>query len=147
MFNFLKSKKAHDHRDLEQLIFDVAEHQSDKDFHLLYKLMVNRTVFVPAETSTIPASAVPGEKYLTKRGDRISMRYVAGPNNLLFVPAATQEILPILKDGYLGMEWFDYLNMVLKLDESFYGALLQGKTSWVAFDRERIRYILGHSSA
>jgi len=147
MFDLFKKKNLPDPRDLEQLIFDVAEHQSDKDFHLLYKVMANRHVFVPADTNTIPADAAPGEKYTTKFGDRVSMRYVTGPNNLLLVPAATQESAPILKDGYLGMDWFDFLRMVLKLDQTFYGALLQGKTSWVAFDRERIRYILAKSGA
>ncbi|MBL8507930.1 hypothetical protein [Chitinimonas sp. JJ19] len=128
---------------MEQLIFDVAEHQADKDFRELYALMQGKQVFVPIDKASIPAGAAVGEQYVTTANDCLKMQYVIGPNGQLLAPSATCEDSPMVKNGYVGMEWTAFLQMVAKLDNSFFGALLQGKTSWVAFDRDRISYILG----
>ncbi|MEH6420081.1 hypothetical protein [Pseudomonas sp. CGJS7] len=133
--------------DLEQVIHDVAEHQREEDFELLYRLMANRDVYVPADPSTFPTDAVPGEPYTVEGGDRLQLRFVTGPEDLLMAACATSREAALLHDGFVGMEWRDFLLMVLKLDDSFYGALLQGRESWVAFDRERVRYILGLGAA
>jgi hypothetical protein len=45
------------------------------------------------------------------------------------------------------MDWLDFLNMVTKLEPSSTGALLQGKTSWIAFSRKHVRYILEFAAA
>lgn len=128
--------------DLEQVIYDVAEHQREEDFELLFRLMADRDVYVPADPSTFPDDAVPGEPYTVEGSDRLQLRYVTGPDDLLMVACATEQEAAMLHDGFVGMEWRDFLRMVLKVDDSFYGALLQGRTSWVALDRDRIRYIL-----
>lgn len=143
MFSIFKKKPApSDPRDLEQLIFDVAEHQRGADFELLYRRMADRHVYVPIDPASLPAAAAEGERYQTQRGDRLKMRIVTGPNGEVMIACATCEDSSMLKDGFVGMEWRDFLQMVSKLDASCYGTLLQGQTSWVAFDRERIGYIL-----
>lgn len=141
MFNIFGKNKQKNKRDIEQVIFDVAEYQKDEDFHQLYKLLDGREVFVPVDTTTIPVGAKPGEKYVTKPTDQLKIKNVIGPNNQPLVPAATINSCTILKDGCVGMNWSDFLNMVLKV-EGVYGALLQGETSWVGFDIKRIKYIL-----
>jgi hypothetical protein len=147
MFSCFRKTTSPDSRDLERLIFDIAERQADQDLHLLYRRMADRVVFVPVDADTIPESAVPGEPYVVKPGERLAMRFVTGPNDWRLVPAATQDTAVLLKQGFVGMAWFDFLRMVNGLDSLIQGALLQGTTSWVAFDRERIRYILERSGA
>jgi hypothetical protein len=85
MLNFRNTSAPAYPRDLEQLIYDVAEYQRD----------------------------------------------------------TTRHDAAIIDDGYVEMNWCDFLAMVLKLDDSVYGALLQGEVSWIGMDRERTRYILG----
>jgi hypothetical protein len=147
MFDFFRKGKRTDPRGLEQVIYDVAEHQADKDFQLLYELMAERQVFAPVDMNTLPVGAIGGETVVTSDADRIRMRTVLGPNNLVLVPCATCADSALLKGGHVGMDWFNFLEMFLKLDDSFYGVLLQGRTSWVVFDRERTKYILAKRSA
>ena len=143
MFSLFRKSKSPDVRDVEQVIFDVAERQSGEDFQILYELMRERHVCVPVDTATIPVTAEPGRPYRVEASDRLAMRYVTGPNNVLLVPVATREDSPILTGGYAYIHWIEALSMIGKLDPKFLGLLLQGKTSWVALDRERIKYILG----
>lgn len=142
MFSFFRKPTKPDERDVEQVIFEVAEWRSNEDFHTLYKLLKDRHVCVPIDAGTIPAAAEPGREYRVEKPDRLAMRYVLGPNNVLLVPAATREDSPVLTGGYVYVHWIEALKMVRKLDPRFWGLLLQSKTSWVAIDRERIKYIL-----
>ena len=52
----------------------------------------------------------------------------------------------LLKDAYAGMPWHGLLERVLKVDASFYGALLQGRRSWIAFDRQRAQHMFDLAS-
>jgi len=54
---------------------------------------------------------------------------------------ATQSTHPSLRQSYVGIQWVDVLQLSLKLDNNF-GVLLQGETSWVMFDEQRVRHIL-----
>jgi hypothetical protein len=143
VFSFLKKK---DNRDIEQVIFDIAEHQRDTDFHLLYKLMRNKEVFVGINKASIPSGARPGAPYVTKESDQLEMKSVIIPNNGSWSSAATLSSHPTLSGSYAGMQWFDFLEMTLKVTE-LRGAVLQGKTSWIAFDKKRIAYVLANSGA
>lgn len=143
MFSFLK-RKQQPPRDLEHVIYDIAEKQLDADFRVLYSLMRDRQVFVPTDLATVPLVAQPGQSYTTTANDRVEVRTMNGPSNQLLACAATNQQSPLLKDGYVGMSWLGFLEMAIRLDPSINGFLLQGTTSWVVFDRVRIRYILGN---
>ena len=143
MLNFRNTSTPVAPRDLEQLIYDVAEYQRDADFQLLYKMMRNRVVFVPADSKSLPKDAQPGIRYVTTQKDSMRCYTVLGPQNQVLVVCATRHDVAIIDDGYVEMDWRDFLAMTLKLDGSVYGALLQGKTSWVGLDRELISHILG----
>jgi hypothetical protein len=146
MFTFLKKQGKKDSRDIEQLIFDIAEHQRDADFHLLYKLMAGREVFVGINKTSLPASITPGVPYKTQPSDRLEMKTVSIPNHGAWSSAATLATHPSLGNSYVGMQWLDFLEMTQKVPE-LRGAALQGRTSWVAFDKERIAYILARTDA
>jgi hypothetical protein len=144
VFSFLKQKRKKDPRDLEQVIYDIAEHQRDTDFHLLYKLMSDREVYVGIDPASLPSSAMPGIPYQTQAADRLVMKTVTIPSHGAWSSAATLPSHPSLAGGYVGMRWSEFLEMTLKVVE-LQGAMLQGKTSWVAFDKARIAYVLSNA--
>lgn len=142
MFSLFSSKKQASKVDLEDLIYEVAEHQRDSDFHELYRRMRSREVFVPVEPSSLPRDAKPGQTIVTDSSASIRMRTVPAPNGQGMVPGATRQESPILKDGYVSMSWIGLLEMSLKVQPPLHGVLLQGQRSWVAFDLARVRYVL-----
>ena len=141
MFSLFKKLMRNDKRDLEQVIFDIAEHKRDQDFHLLYMLMKGREVFVPVDTGSVPAPARPGVPYMTRPGDNVRIRTVELPDSGMWVAAATQSTNRMLTKGYVGMPWLGCLTMAMKI-ESARGIYLQGETSWLAMDKQRIAYVL-----
>ena len=141
MFSLFKKLKGNDKRDLEQIIFDIAEHKRNEDFHLLHLLMKSREVFVPVDTGSVPPSAHPGVPYMTRPGDNVRIRTVELPHNGLWVPAATKPTNRMLSKGYVGMPWLGCLAMATKI-ENARGIYLQGETSWVALDKQRITHVL-----
>ncbi|MBL8263324.1 MAG: hypothetical protein JNM58_12945 [Xanthomonadaceae bacterium] len=146
MFGFFR-KKTSDTRDLEQLIFDIAEHQRDSDFELLYLHLRGRELHVPIDTSTLPAHIPPGQAYQTTSSDRIMMRSSNLPDGRPIAMAATHLEAAMLASGHVDMQWEDLLGMVLKLPPEYFGFVLQGKTSWIVFDRQRTAYILSRVKA
>lgn len=144
MFGLFRKKKS-DARDLEQLIFDIAEHQRDQDFELLYLKLRRRELHVPVDASSLPAHIPPGQAYQTSSNDRIVMRSSSLPDGRPIAMAATHLEATMLASGHVGMQWEDFLEMVLKLPPEFFGFVLQGRTSWIVFDRQRTAYILSRA--
>lgn len=142
MLKIFNRRPKKDERDIEQVIFDVAEHNKEEDYSRLYELMVGRDLFLPVDPESLPKDYELGSKIVTDPTMQIRVRNVQGPNGDTFVPSATTESSPMVQEGYIGMQWFDYLEMVLEIP-SVSGVLIQGQTSWVGFDKERIKVILG----
>lgn len=145
MFSLFKRPARPVQQDIEALIFEIAEHRRDEDFHLLYERMRGRTVFVPVDLSTLPEAAGAGGEYVVGPHDRVHARSVAAPDGRQIAVCATRADAGLLRTGYCGMEWLDFLEMVQKLDAAIGGALLQGATSWIIFDRGQIGDILRRS--
>ena len=141
MFSFLERKEPVP-RDLERVIFDIAEFQREEDYRVLYGHMRARLVFLPVDPSTIPDEWDLDTNRIVMPTDGLGLRGVSGPNGTLLAFAATTSDNPALRANYVRVYWTDFLEMTLHLDSSFWGAMLQGVSSWVAFDRDRIRYIL-----
>ena len=141
MFNLFKRKPKKDNRDIEKVIFDVAEFNKNEDFHRLYELMIGRELFLPVDPDTLPKNSMPGDKIVTDSSMQIKVKNVQAPNGDTLVPCATIESSQLLQGGYIRMGWFGFLEMVLKIPEAS-GVLIQGETSWVGFDKDRVQYIL-----
>ncbi len=145
MFDFLKKSPDAVERDLEKLIHDVAAHRADKDFQTLYQMMAGRNVFVPADLTTLQSGGTEAQEYAMNAEqvhDQLKIRSIRLRNKMLAAVASTTIESRILRDGYVGMGWLEFLAMTATFDATFYGAVLQGKTSWVAFDRERIETVI-----
>jgi hypothetical protein len=141
-FPFTLFAKADPQVELEDLIYEIAEHQRDADYKTLYREMQGREVFVPIVRASLPSDARAGQAIKSSAAAPIQMRFVSGPNGAPLVTCATHPDVGLLKDGYAGMPWRGFLEMVLKVDATFYGALLQGRRSWIVFDRQRVLHML-----
>jgi hypothetical protein len=146
MFGLFGKKKKDDLRDIEQVIFDVAENNKDEDYHRLYELLVGKELYMPVDPASLPQDVAPGSKITTDASNQIRIKNVQGPNGQFLIPASTSSEHQIVQGGHVGINWLEYLEMVLKVPGTW-GALLQGKTSYVGFDKERIKYILGKYNA
>src|SRR5690348_8731899 len=124
LFSFFKKHPRPDSRDLEQVIYDIAEHNRDEDFQLFYRLMAVREVFLPIVKASIPAPAQPGVPYVVGPTDRLAIRTVRGPDDQPWAFATTQPTHPHLAGEFAGMSWLEFLRMVMKINE-VRGALLQ----------------------
>ena len=142
MVEISKNNQKKDEREIDQLIFDIAENNLAQDYTIFYNLMIGKTVFLPVEENSIPKNLVPGESFKTDSSMQIRVKSVTGPNGELFMPCAINENAKFLLDSYIGIDWIEYLNMVLKTPSAWWGALIQGKTSYVGFDKMRIQHIL-----
>ena len=145
MFGLLRGKRP-DPRDLEQLIFDVAEHQREQDFELLYLKLRGQEIHVPVDPSSLPAGIPPGQAFQTTAKDQVVMKSSSLPDGRPIAMAATRLDAGMLAAGHVSMRWEDFLGMMLKLPPEFFGFVLQGKTSWIVFDRQRVAYILSRAN-
>lgn len=143
IFHLFPSRKTRPPVDLEDLIYEVAEHQRDSDFHELYSRMKGREVFVPVVPSSLPLDAKPGQTFTTSSSVSIQIRSGPAPNGQgSLVLCATRQDSPILEGAYVGMTWIGLLEMSLEVDPPAWGVLLQGHRSWVAFDLACVREVL-----
>lgn len=141
MFSFFKRRKPQGERDLEQVIYDVAEHHREEDRELVYRLMTDREVYLPVVPGTLPAAAVPGVPYVTSATDQLGISLVELPGNGRWAPAMTLRTHPLLVGTCIGMPWQGLLKMVQRLPDAR-GVVLQGQRSWMVLDQERVAYLL-----
>ncbi len=146
MFKFLKRKKSSESRDLEQVIFDFAKHNRVEDFQVMCKLLRDREVYLPVDIDSLPKGLASGEKITVKSAAQINLKTVTSPDGHSLAAAITTDSSEMLNEGYLVMDWPDFIKMVLKLKE-LYGCLIQGSTSWVILDKEKIKYALSKHAA
>lgn len=128
--------------DLERKIWETAEYQKDEDYYLLYSLLRTRQVFMPVDASSLPPDFESGQSICVGDTDNIRVYHVSvGDIPEPFIPAATKVNNKLLNEAFVEIAWIDILRMVERIS-NVGGVLLQGDESWVAFDRERISYIL-----
>lgn len=68
-------RKTKGERDIDRLIFDIAEYQRTADYEILYKLIPQTKFFCPVDPESIK-NIPPGEKYTTKSTDSIKAFFV-----------------------------------------------------------------------
>lgn len=130
-----------DQRDIETVISEIAAHKKDEDYQRLYALLFTQDLCVPVDPATLPAHMPSGSKLEANRPSSVRIRTVRGPRGALLIPCATHDEAQMVKDGYVKMTSADYLGLVRKVAPAW-GAIIQGKTSWVGFDKKRISAIL-----
>lgn len=130
--------------DLEQLIYDIAEHARDEDYDLLYQSLYDRELFIPVEQEALKSLSEhveSGSPFQTDGNAAARMRNVEGPKGEAMIPVVTQPGLPMVVEAHVGMYWREALGMVLKTEEVA-GILLHGENSWIVFYKPQIENIL-----
>ncbi len=131
-------------RELEQLIYDIAEHARDEDYDELYETLSTTELFVSVDP-TSPTAAQnhlkPSKVAQADASTPLQIHETTGPREDLFMPVATSEASPILSEGYVKMVWLEALKKSLTV-ESVAGIKLQGENSWICFYKPQIEQIL-----
>lgn len=142
MFKLFSGTKKEDERDIEQVMTDIAENHKRNDYKQLYRLLKNKEIFVSIDKHLMPEGIESGDKFIPAGPeDKLKSKSILGPNDQPLVPTATKDTCASLSHGYVRMNWIEFLNMVLEIEDTD-GTSLEGENSWVRLDKECIVYIL-----
>ncbi|HTD24719.1 MAG TPA: hypothetical protein VK738_18830 [Terriglobales bacterium] len=126
--------------DIDQLIFEIAEHKRDSDYESFFKLLKGRPFFCPVDPATI-AGIPKGSSYRVQANDAIRIPF-ANINGVKLVPLFTFQGDKRLAKGYFEIEGLEALRMATKAP-GIDGVLFQNKdNSWVGLDLKKIKWIL-----
>ena len=135
MFGFGRDK-----RDVDQVIFDIAEHGRAADHDRLFALLRDRELFSMVVGSSVPFRD--GEKRTVAAGDQISLVAATLPNGLQCAAFFVDRNDSRLGDRYVGMTLVEAIRMVQRTPD-LGGLLIQNsKQSWVGFPRDALPGIL-----
>ena len=139
MFEKLFGRNKSD--DIDQLIFDIAEHKRTKDYEAFCKLLEGRVFFCqvdPASTTGMPK----GVPYRAQANDAIKLPGLAKIKGLTLLPLYTSPSDQRLKNSYLEIEGLEALRMAVR-GKGIDGLLFQNRrNSWVVLNMEQIKSVL-----
>jgi len=132
--------------DIDQLIFDIAEHKRAKDYEAFCKLLEGRVFFCqidPASTPEIPR----GVPYRTQGDNGLKATGLATINGLTLVPLYTFQGDARLKNSYIEIEGIEALRMAER-GTGIDGLLFQNsRDSWVVLNIKQIKSLLAKRDA
>ena len=121
-----------DKRDIDQVVFDVAERRRPRDSRRLFELLRGRELFSPVASSNVPF--VDGGRLTVQEGDDIKLKTGKLPNGMSCVVLYVHRHDSRLAAPYIGITMPDALDMVAKMEID--SLLIQGgRESWVAFPK------------
>ena len=121
-----------DRRSIDEVVFDIAEHQRPRDHKRLLQLLRGRELFVPIASSTVPLED--GARITVQAGDEIKLKTGILPNGLGCVAFFVHRDDSRLGATYVGMTVREAFEMVAKTEVD--ALLIQAAgESWVAFPR------------
>jgi hypothetical protein len=124
-------------RSIDDLIFDIAEHQRGADYAELYERMQSHLFYVPLSA---PLAGPPGTKIVV--GQDVSTRHVLVHNMKMFV-FFTTDIHPDLGAVFAGIEGAEALRMTVASPDIDGAVFQNAKASWVGFDKQKCRQLVG----
>jgi hypothetical protein len=124
-----------DRRDIDRVIFDIAEHHRPRDHQRLFTLLRGREMFVSIASSNVPIED--GRRFQVSPGDEIQMKTGSLPNGMSCVIFYLDRTDPRLGRQYAAMTVPDAFEMVSKTEVD--ALLIQNaQASWVAFPRAEL---------
>jgi len=127
-------------RDLDQLIFDIAEYQRNEDYEEFYARIMSHRFYLSL-LSPVDSSVPRGERIVVRAdsGMRTRCAEIQGLKLVLFFTTATDARLG---EHYAEIEGSEALRMALRSDHTD-GALFQNnRSSWVGLDKQKISHVL-----
>jgi hypothetical protein len=140
LWPFLEFYPATRKRPLEQVIFDIAEYQHEEDYPVLYGLLRDTEMHLPVDITVTPAPSRWGIRYMSRETRVTTLRLVQGPMGAS-VLALTPSAREAAQGDFHAAGWVDVLKKVLEMPEA-QALIVQGTTSWVQFDKARVRHVL-----
>lgn len=123
-------------RSLDEIVYDIAEHQKEEHYQELYEALPGSMLFVPVDASTLPQ--IPEGGYQVAENDSIEMQFIDGPGGKKFVSGATAVDHLSVQQGSVKMEAIAIMIMMLEVPEAE-GFMLQSKTSFIGFERDWVK--------
>lgn len=125
---------------LNELIWEIAEHQREEDYLELYERLRRAIVCLPVNKDHAHPA---GWKVPVGEASNLKTS-VAEVQGLKVVPVFIDPRDQRLIESFVLIDAIEALRMVLRMPEAD-GLLIQNREiSWVAFDTEKIRWILRH---
>jgi hypothetical protein len=126
--------------DIDQLIFNIAEHKRDKDYESFFKLIKGHSFFCLVDPASMVGIAK-GSSYRVQATDAIRIQS-ANINGLKLIALFTSQSDKRLAKGFFEIEGLEALRMATRATGIF-GVLFQNKdSSWVGLNLEKINWIL-----
>ena len=143
--NLLFWRRRHDNldadpRDIDRLIFDIAEQNRRRDYRLLYHRLRDMSLFAPvAETNvTFPS----GTTHTIQPGETVKLPTRTLADGRVVVPFCVAQDDPRLGLRYVGLKSADAFRMTLDIPDAD-GLILQNRgISWVGLMRPEIERVL-----
>jgi hypothetical protein len=128
-----------DARDINQLIFDIAEHSYPSDKQELYRRFHFMEVYTKVYETNVKLPN--GGKHVVKKGDRIIIETARLPGGqcvaLFFVDKSDPRLLP----EFIGMTVPEACAMVLRIDDIDGMMLCNLNDSWFAMMKDEIKRV------
>ncbi len=124
-----------DRRDINQVIFDIAQYHRPRDHQRLFKLLSDRELFVSIASSNIPLED--GRRLIVASDDSIQLRTGSLPNGMACAVFYVDRSDSRLGPRYAAMTAREAFEMVSKTPLD--ALLIQNaQDSWVAFPRQEL---------
>jgi hypothetical protein len=127
-------------RSLDDLIFDIAEHQRDADYDEFHERMQSHLFYLPLSA---PLSGPPGTK--TVVGGDVSTSHVVMRNMKLF-GFFTTDSHPNLGSVFGGIEGAEALRMTVAAPDIDGAVFQNANASWVGLDKQKCQHVLTSNS-
>jgi hypothetical protein len=124
-----------DRRDINQVIFDIAQYNRPRDHRRLFELLRDRKLFASIASSNVPLED--GRQFIVAAGDNIQLRTGSLPNGMSCVVFYVDRSDSRLGPQSAAMTAREAFEMVLKTQLD--ALLIQNaQNSWVAFPRQEL---------
>jgi len=124
-----------DGRDLDQVIFDIAEHQRPGDHERLFRLLRGRELYVRVLASSIPSS---GQTHVVGTNDVILVEQARLPNGLRCAAFFVHKSDARLGLHFVAMTSAEAFRMVERSPDLDALLIQNARQSWVAFLRAEL---------
>lgn len=123
-----KGESSSGYTDLDQLIFDIAEHKLESDLETLYQILPEEEFYLPMK---MISARKPGEAFKTGQGDQVATSKL--PNGMIMVSIYTRTT--IMRTSFGGMTGKEALRMILKMDGVDGLIVINKSNSWVGINK------------
>lgn len=138
---FARLFRPTDERDINQLIYDYAEHSRPRDYaHIITKLP-GLTLYAPVRSSNAPFYH--GMQHVTKPGDQIAIQAVNVPGYGKMVLFFTDQRNPRLEFPYIGTPFAEACKMAMLTPDVVGVLIYNDKESYIGLPHFQLMEILG----